>query len=299
MICFVIIDCYAQSSFKDKIKSFLPSNHREKIEQKEFPIGLINSLSVDNHKGSITIKTGPQKSIFLRATKHAHKTLIDTLEIATTTINSHHLAITTHNNTKKKHGFVEYELIVPDFINIALNITGKGSICIKDVQGAIDVMAHDHVTIINTKKLASIQTIKKGSITITNAQGPIEAYTQKGSIIAQNLTHTCDARSLKGKINLSYKKLPPTSSINLSSASGNITLALPTQTNAKICGNTTYGTFTSDHEIMLNSYTTKLDKNAWKYFTQHVEGSLGNAKDAAITINSISGNVKIVENKIT
>src|ERR1700761_2121027 len=103
MIIIVLINthCYPQFSFINKIKSFLPNNSIEHIEQKELPIGSINSLSLENDNGSITIKTGPQKSIFLKVTKRAHKTIIDSLEIITDKINNNHLAITTKNNNKK------------------------------------------------------------------------------------------------------------------------------------------------------------------------------------------------------
>lgn len=295
----IVINSYSHNSFTAKIKSFFPTHAIEKVEQNEIPIDTINSLSLDNDNGSITIKTGPKKSIFLRATKHAHKNMIDDLAIHTQTINNTHLAITTTNTTKKKKGAVNYELIIPESLNIAINISEKGSVFIKDVQGSIDVMACDNITLINSKKFASLQTIKKGSIFITNAQGPIEAYTQKGAIVAEDITHNFDGRSIKGKINISYKKLPSTSSINLATTSGNITLALPIQSNAAICGNTLYGTLMSDHEIMLNAHTTKLDKNAWAYFTKHVEGILGNGKDALIHISSVKGNVKIVETMVT
>jgi hypothetical protein len=143
-----------------------------------------------------------------------------------------------------------------------------------------------------------MQTGKKGSISILNAHGPIEAHTQQGNITAENITHNCNARSTSGKITLTYKNVPATSSINLTSTSGNIVLGLPAETNAEICGNTTYGTFMSDHDITLKSYTTKLNKITWKQFTQHVEGTLGTG-DATIKINSAKGNVKIVENVIT
>lgn len=295
---FIAFACDAKISFHEKIKSFLQNNSAEKVDQKEFEAASIQSLSLANINGSVTIKTGPQKSLFLRATKRARKeSLLDALHV-TTEMHNNHLAITSKNSNKRKTGSIDYELIVPTSLDIAINISGYGNVCIKDVHGALDVVAQDNISIINSKKLASLQTLKKGSISITNALGPIEAYTQQGNITGENITHNCDARSTSGKITLSYKKVPPTSSINLTTTSGNIQLALPAETNAAICGNTTYGTFISDHDITLKPYTTKLNKIAWTQFTKQVDGVLGTG-DAKIEIKSAKGNVKIVEAKMT
>ena len=295
---FLTHQCDARNSFQEKIRTFLQRYSAEKVDQKEFPATSITSLSLAHINGSVTIKTGPKKSLFLRTIKRARKeSLLDTLEVVTE-IHNNHLAITTKNNAKRKTGCIEYELIVPASLDIAINITGYGNVCIKDVHGTLDIVTQDNIDIMNTKKLASMQTLKKGSISIINAHGPIEAYTQQGNITAENIAHNCDARSTSGKIMLTYKTVPATGSINLTTTSGNILLGLPAETNAEICGNTTYGTFMSDHDITLKSYTTKLNKTTWKQFTQHVDGTIGTG-DATIKINSAKGNVKIVENVVT
>lgn len=298
IIILTTINCTAKTSFHEKIKKILHSNSAEKIDQKEFPATSISSLSLTHINGSITIKTGPKKSLFLRTIKRARKeSLLDSLEVVTQ-INNNHLAITTKNNNKRNAGSVEYELIIPASLDVAINNSGYGNISIKDVHGEIDIVTHDNITIINPKKLASMQTLKKGSISIVNAHGPIEAYTQQGNITGENITHNCDARSTSGKITLTYKKLPETSSINLTTTSGNIMLALPAETNAAIFGNTTYGTFMSEHDITLKPYTTKLNKTAWSQFTKNVDGTLGTG-DATIQIKSTKGNVRILETVIT
>lgn len=292
-------DCFAQFSLSQKIKSFFTRKTVEKVEQKEIPVAALCSLSLSNIHGSVSIKSGPQKSIFLKSIKHAKtEALLDTLAINVEITHTNHLGVFTSDNNKKNNSYVDYELIVPAFLDIAVNITGKGKVLIKDIQGAIDIVANDNITVLNTKKRISAQTLKKGSITIANACGPVEAYTLKGSIFGENITNSFDARSIKGKMNIAYKKVSAESSINLTTTSGNIILALPMETNATICGNTMYGTLLSDHEITLNPYSTKLNKNAWSYFTKHVEGILGSG-DASIKITSTKGNVRIVETAIT
>lgn len=303
MMIAVILTCSISSNnnaqdFVKKVKSFWHGNAIEKIDQKEFPAGSINSLSLNTINGSVTIKTGPKKSLFLRTIKRVRKEpMLDMLEVITE-ICGNHLAITTKNNNKKKTGSVDYELIVPASFDIAITITGNGTVFIKDVQGAIDVVSCDDITIINSKKLVSAQSCKKGSITVISPNGPVEAYTQQGNIIGENIVHNFDARSTSGKIDITYKNVPATSSAHLITTSGNITLALPTGTNAEIYGQTMHGTLMSDHEITIKSYATPLNKIAWNKFKKEVDGILGSG-EASIDLRSTSGNIKIVETKIT
>lgn len=299
MMIAVVLTCSISSNnnaqhFVKKIKSFWNGNAIEKIDQKEFPASSISSLSLNNINGSVTIKTGPKKSLFLRTIKRVRKEpILDMLEVITE-ICGNHLAITTKNNNKKKAGFIDYELIVPASLDIAINITGNGTVFIKDVHGAIDVVSCDDITVINSKKLVSAQSCKKGSISVINPNGPVEAYAQQGNIIGENIVHNFDARSTSGKIDATYKNVPTTSLVHLTTLSGNITLALPSKTNAAICGQTMHGTFMSDHEITIKSYTTPLNKIAWNKFKKEVDGTLGSG-DATIALHSTSGNIKIIE----
>ena len=297
VISLIPYHCYAKIGIRQKIRKFLQSYSSEKTDQKEFPASSITSLSLDTINGSIVIKTGPKKSLFLRTTKRARKeSFVDSLEVMTT-LHNNHLAITSKNKNKNKNGSIDYELIVPASLDITINTSGYGNVYIKDVDGNLTIVAHDTINVTNTKKMASLKTLKKGSISIINACGPIEAYTEQGNIIGENIAHNCNARSTSGKIILSYKTVPAASSINLTSTSGNIQLALPAETNATIFGHTTHGTFMSDHDITLKPYTTKLNKIAWAQFTKQVNGILGSG-DATIDINSTKGNVKITENMI-
>src|SRR5438105_14505667 len=89
--------CHAQFSLHKKMKSFIHSFMAEKIEQKELSAASIQSLSLTNANGSITIKTGPKKSIFLRSIKHAHKeAILDDIAIIVEK-NNNHVSIMTQN----------------------------------------------------------------------------------------------------------------------------------------------------------------------------------------------------------
>jgi hypothetical protein len=288
-----------QSSFK-KITSFLSNYKLEKIDQRELPATPINSISINNINGPITIKTGWKKnSIFLKTTKRAKKEEdLRHIKVVVDSSKNDHLAITTKHINSKLVGLVEYELIVPASLNITLNISGTGDACIKDVHGAINVVTNDNITISNSKKLVSARTLKKGTINITNALGPVDAQTHQGNITGENIAHSFNAHSTSGKVTVAYKKLPSTGTIDLKTTSGNIILALPTDTNAEIKGHTTHGTLVSDHVITLKPYATQLNSFAWNKFKKEVDGTIGSG-EATIALHSIKGNLKISEIKTT
>jgi hypothetical protein len=294
----ITIKCTAKTHFKKKIKAFFSSYKSEKINQLELPALSIDSISISNIHGPITIKTGWKKdSIFLKTTKRAKKKeTLDTIKIVSST-KGNHLDIKTKHVNQKLTGLVEYELIVPASLNIKITISGSGNAIINDVHGSINVVTNDTITITNSKQSVSARTLKKGSITVINATGPVEAHSHYGNINGENIANSFNAHSTKGKVSVGYKTLPSTSSINLKTT-GNITLALPADTNAEIRGHTTHGTIISDHYITLRPYTTQLNSFAWNKFKKEVDGTLGTGQ-ATIALHSTNGNVKIIENKIT
>lgn len=292
LLAIIACDSYAFSLHK-KIKSLWQQRLLEKIDQKEIPADAIRSVSVNNHHGSINIKAGPKRSFFVRAIKRAKKKEIDNLAVVIEN-NPNQITITSHDNNKKKNSYIDYELIVPASCNVTLNMSGSGDVLIKNIHGVLDIVACGDIATINTKKLVSAQTRNKGSITITNATGPIEAYTHKGKIIGQNIGDNFCANSISGSITVAYKKAPSTSNIDLRTTSGSIKLAIPAETNATLHGHTMHGTLMCDHEVTLTSYTTKLNKTAWTQFTRGVDGMLGAGADTSIALNSGTGNVKVV-----
>ena len=301
LLCGITSSFYAvdkQSSFQ-KITSFLNNYKLEKIDQRELPTASINSISIDNINGPITIKTWKKNSIFLKTTKRAKKEEdLHLIKIVIDSSATDHLAITTKHINQKLAGLVEYELIIPASLDVTLNISESGNASIKNVHGSINVVTNDNIAISNSKNLVSARTLKKGAIYVANALGPVDAHTHHGNITGENIAHSFNAHSTSGKVSIAYKKLPSTSAIDVNTTSGNITLALPSNTNAEIKGHTTHGTLLSDHVITLKPYATQLNSFAWNKFKKEVDGTIGTG-EATIALHSIKGNVKISAIKTT
>jgi hypothetical protein len=282
-----------------KITSFLNNYKLEKVDQRELSAESIKNVSINNINGPITIKTWKKNSILLKTTKRAKKEEdLQCIKIVADASKADHLAITTKYLNPKLAGLVEYELLVPASLDVIVSISENGDASIKDVHGTITVVTNDNITISNSKKLTSARTLKKGNVQITNTMGPVDVHTHYGNITGENIAHDFNAHSTSGKVTVAYKKLPSTSSIDLKTTSGHITLALPTDTNAEIKGHTTHGTLISDHVITLKPYATQLNSFAWNKFKKEVDGIIGSG-EATIALHSIKGNVKITEIKIT
>ena len=291
--------CSAKGRLK-KVSSFFTGYKLEKIDQREYPAVSIDTISITNINGPITIKTGWKKDcILLKTTKRAKKQEdLNNIKIAVDSTKTDHLAIGTKHINKKLIGLVEYELIVPASVDITLNILNTGDAFIKDVHGNIKVITNDSITVANSRGLVSARTLKKGRINIINSAGPVDVRSYHGNIQGTNIANSFNAHSTDGKVAVAYKTLPSTSTVNLKTLSGNIMLALPNDTNAEIRGHTTHGTFMSDHYITFKPYTTQLNSLAWNKFKKEVDGILGTG-EATISLHSTKGNVKITETKTT
>lgn len=297
MLC---ITTHCSKSRLNIIKSFFNNYKLEKIDQRELPASSAHHITINNINGPITIKTGWKKnSIFLKTTKRAKKEEdLNNIKVVVDSSKTNGLSINTKYINPKLVGSVEYELIVPATVDITLNIANAGDAFIKDVHGIINVVANDNITVNNSTQEISVRTLKKGSISIANASGAVNAHSHQGNIDGVNIANSFKAHSILGKVNVAYKTLPSTSSINLETKSGNIMLALPADTNAEIRGHTKHGTLISDHYITLKPYATQLNSSAWNKFKKEVDGTMGTG-EATIALHSTSGNVRIMENKAT
>ncbi len=162
LLCGITSSFYAvdkQSSFQ-KITSFLNNYKLEKIDQRELPTASINSISIDNINGPITIKTWKKNSIFLKTTKRAKKEEdLHLIKIVIDASATDHLAITTKHINQKLAGLVEYELIIPASLDVTVNISENGNASIKNVHGSINVVTNDNIAISNSKNLVSARTL--------------------------------------------------------------------------------------------------------------------------------------------
>lgn len=282
-----------------KVYDFLHLPKHEAVIEKEYNLEKPGMLTVHNSDGNITITTEwSRKEVRMKAIKRSRK--------------EEHLALLTIKDKHKKHpdgdrliissagnknidGTIDYQFIVPS--NTKLNLhTETGDIRVHDVKGPVIAKAtNGNIEIGKIAHGVSVQTAENGSIIIEKAQDNIKAITNNGHITIKDAQKCVVASTQKGNIITSCSTVPAQGKINLhSEMSGAITLAMPTTANATIIGKTERGRLTSDLDITLKPFTTKLNKSTRRELERHVHGVLG-AGGAEIQLSSTSGNIRIVE----
>jgi len=282
----------------ESLYSKLFSKQKQEIIHKELTLEKKGTLSIDNIYGNIQIKTEwSLNSIILKACKRVSKKE-NTQDIEIDVENqlaANKIAIKTKYKNEKSTGIVDYELIVPNNITVNLN-TKKGDIKIKRVQGKIKASSDKgDIKILDAK--GSIRAhAQQGNIAISQSVGNIDAKTKYGNISILQSSKSLHATTHTGAIKVDCKKIPSIGSVYLTSNSGNISLSLPSKTNADIKAQTHRGLLTCEHFITLKPQSVLLNKKTWDRFKREVDGTIGTG-ESVIKISSNSGNIKILKTK--
>ena len=190
---------------------------------------------------------------------------------------------------------VDVELVVPETIELDLKSI-DGDIRIKGSHGVITATTNGSIELFNIHNMIVASTSGRGSIRVDHAYGKLNLETENGVIKVSNAHQSVIARTTKGSIELDSKELPTTSSLNLHSDSGSITLNLPLDVNADIKANTKSGIITCNHFITLKPRTTQLTKKSWDILKKDIEGTIGTG-ESKITLSSSRGCIKVLERK--
>lgn len=291
---------YSKFSF-DTIYDFVrPARHEASVEQ-EYELQKPGILTVNNTQGNITITTEwKRNSICMKATKRASSD--ETLEALTIKTSyqeqndSNHLIISSKHDSAMK-GIIDYQFIVPAHVQLNLH-SDYGTITVHDVQGPVIAKTKTgNIEITNIANAISAQTEENGSILIEKARDNIKAATNKGNITIHDATKSIIATTQKGNISTACNNVPSQSKIKLCSlVSGAITLAVPPSANATLQGKTVHGKLTSDLDVTIKPFTTKLNKKTRREFERQVDGVLGTG-EADIQITCNNGNICITETR--
>ena len=264
----------------------------------EHPFPSPGMITINNIEGNITITGWQKDTVQLKTVKtSSDKRNLQSMFIQENSAHKDgqsHLSLTSTYQGKGTKGAIHYELQVP--LQTSLKIrTGTGEVNIRNVQGKIlGQTGKGPIIVQGTKGTLLLQTEKRGDITATNIVGEMKTITHRGSIIIRNASNSVIASADRGKIDVSFERLPETARVELHSAQGNVNIALPSTTNAHIYGHTKRGILTSNHYIALRPHTTQLNKAAWEHFKKEVEGTIGTG-EADIKVTSTHGNINILD----
>ena len=161
---------------------------------------------------------------------------------------------------------VDYQITVPEGINLEVNITGRGSVYI--TAGAKDISVHANqgdITIIQPEGEVFAQTIL-GRIDVRQIKATADVQTINGAIYATIIEGKVKANSVNGNIQATL--LSDNIEIcDLSVTNGNITLAIPELFSSKIMAKTHRGYITSEFalgEIAPGTQVRQIEKQIGK-----------------------------------
>jgi hypothetical protein len=269
--------------------------HQEVIDR-QYRCNPGGSLIIKNPYGDVRIETEwKENSIVLSAKKRAQspQALKACDIIHQETDNGSTITISTLHHDPELEVTVDYTLIVPAHLRITIEID-NGDIIIRDNNGSVHASTgYGDIDLYNCRGPLYADVATKGSITINQAEGSINATTGKGTITIFQSHDNVTAKTTYGRIRVYCKELPHNKELWLQTKTGSIHLSMPTTINADIRVKTEDGTIQSELPITINTLTTLLDARAWKRFKQEIQGILGVSPEARIRLYSRDSNIEI------
>ncbi|HOV33751.1 MAG TPA: DUF4097 family beta strand repeat-containing protein [Candidatus Hydrogenedens sp.] len=227
-------------------------------EMKIFTFEPREKLTIDNVDGAINITPSKGSKIIINADMRGYprrfkdrekvnkfsKQLFQIIE------SESHISVETepHSRPDGVEFRIDYQITVPEGIDLEINITGKGSVYI--TAGVKDVSIHSNqgdITIIQPQGNIFAQTIL-GRIDISNIKASAEIQTINGAIYATVEKGKIKANSVNGNIQTTLLS-EEIETCDLTVTNGNISLILPELFSSKIMAKTYRGYISSEFPL--------------------------------------------------
>ena len=221
------------------------------------------TVSVQSINGSIIVSSWDKDVVDVYAVKksrYGHDEL-DEVEIAIST--NHGLVIETVHLSRNPKVSVNYEIRLPENINLELAKTTNGSIEIDGISGD-----------------ALIKTTN-GEIRVENVNGIIESETTNGKISIRNTRGLKQARTTNGNVDVEISELPNTN-VEIRTTNGSIDLCLPDNLDADLELHTNNGRIhTRGFRLLVN----EISRN-------YINGQLGNG-GRRMSVRTTNGSISL------
>ncbi len=204
----------------------------DRTVEKQFKVGPNATFALDNHKGTIVIRTQPGNQISVKAVIYMaedednkmsaanRQAAIDALEVRFKNTDNLVKVEVENDNSEKQSGIswnqtlptVDFEIGVPQDANLELE-THKGELQVQAPSGTIEIESHKGTGTIDGVRNAFKLSTHKGEFAIGFAKlARIEIETHKGDITLElpGGPMTLDATSHKGEFTFNGRKIPVT-----------------------------------------------------------------------------------------
>lgn len=257
-----------------------------------FDVGSARRLHVENHNGSITVRSWNRSAVRVRS-MHGGST---DLEIDRS---SNVVSIETEGR-RGRPGTAELELTVPqnfdleiEGMNTVIEVTGvTGSIELETINGAITVQQADgrldissisgRISIRNSRGVLNAEGTNHG-IDVNDFDGNVSIATVNGSLSLANIrAEHVEAETINGRIEY-QGELRQNGSYELSTHNGEVVLYVPEGTNASVSVSTHNGEIDSSFPVQLREARNR----------SRASFNIGSGRGARIEITSFGGPVRI------
>jgi DUF4097 and DUF4098 domain-containing protein YvlB len=230
---------------------------REEFHQ-TYPLSPTGRISLENINGGVQIKVWDQASVQVDAIKKAYRQ--NRLNEAKIEVNA------TEENIRIKTEY-PYE-----------NQTFRSDERRYDNPATVEYS----LTVPRKAVLESIELVN-GSIDIDGVEGNVKATSINGRVNARGLVNEVRLSTINGPLTATFTQLDETKPISLNSINGNVTLVIPSNSNASIRAGTVHGGISSDFGLKVKH---------GEYVGHSLDGQIGTG-GPRIKLANVNGGIKI------
>ena len=230
---------------------------REEFHQ-TYPLSATGRVSVENLNGGVQVKVWDRAAVQLDAVKRAYRK--ERLAEARIDVNS------TEENIRIK---TEY----PDW-----NQSFRSDDRRYDNPAIVDYT----LTVPRKAALESVELVN-GSLDIEGVEGSVKASSINGRVSARGLMGEAKLSTINGLLEVTFTQLDESKPIDLGSVNGNVTLIIPSDSNASVRAGTVHGGISNDFGLQVKH---------GEYVGHNLDGQIGTG-GPRIKLGNVNGGIRI------
>lgn len=234
---------------------------------REFAAKENNSIRIKNSSSDITLRGTDANRIVVRGIKEGRDR--DRVEVIDKS-GDDRIDLGVRYNCRNCQASVRFEVEVPRGVRLRFDdiSTASGNVRIEDVTGDVEA------------ETAS------GDVRVSNVTGKIEASSASGNVEVENVAGEVSAKTASGDVDVLIKELTGTSDLKFSTASGDVKVAVPANTNADVEMQTMSGS-------VKNEFGLQVERPQYGPGAS-VEGRIGSG-GRSLKISAASGDVELLK----
>lgn len=238
--------------------------------ERSYRIGPSGSVSIRNVSGNVEVTGHDGDSVLVRATKEGEDR--DAVEVEDLSSGDRvEIRAKYPRDCYNCNASLKFEVRVPRDSSIRLDpiSTASGDISVTNLRGQLRV------------------TTASGNVTVENVSGDINASTASGEMRVRNVSGSVSASSASGDVEVDIARLEGGEPMKFSSASGNVSVRLPSSIDADVVMSTASGRIRTDFPLQVRESRHGSGSRA--------EGRLGSGT-RNVRISTASGDLSLTKN---